>query len=109
MKGHSEQCVERCGEVAKQSVAHLQRLAAPCMDEHRFGKHDCDIVGELANVCAQIVLTCLKIVRIGRPNFLWIVNIPARAVTKWKTRLARLISRVAVSFAGALSGSKGRR
>ena len=50
------------------------------MDEHRFGKDDCDTVGEMANVCAQIVLTSLYSVRVGRPNLLCIVNIPARAV-----------------------------
>ena len=53
-------------------------------------------VGELSTVCSQIVLECLYLARIGRPEFLWSVNKLARAVTKWTKacdkRLARLIS-----------------
>ena len=53
-------------------------------------------VGELSNVCSQIVLKCLYLARIGRPDILWSVNKLARSITKWtKTcdkRLNRLIS-----------------
>ena len=45
---------------------------------------------------SQIVLKCLYLARIGRPDILWSVNKLARAVTKWTKacdkRLARLIS-----------------
>ena len=44
----------------------------------------------------KIVLDCLYLARIGRPDFLWFVNKLARAVTKWTKacdkRLARLIA-----------------
>ena len=53
-------------------------------------------VGELSKVCSQIVLKCLYVARIGRPDILWSLNKLARAVTKWSRacdkRLARLIS-----------------
>ena len=53
-------------------------------------------VGELSEVCLQIVLKCLYLVRIGRPDILWSVNKLARSVTKWTQacdrRLARLTS-----------------
>ena len=53
-------------------------------------------VGELSNICFQIVLKCLYLARIGRPDIPWSVNKFPRAVTKWTTagdkRLARLIS-----------------
>ena len=53
-------------------------------------------VGELSTVCSQIVLKCLYLARIGRPDILWLVNKLACAVTKWTKacdkRLARLIS-----------------
>ena len=43
-----------------------------------------------------IVLTCLYLARIGRPDIFWSVNKLARAITKWASacdkRLARLIS-----------------
>ena len=53
-------------------------------------------VGELSKVCSQIVLKCLYLARIGRPDILWLVNKLARSITKWTKacdkRLNRLIS-----------------
>ena len=53
-------------------------------------------VGELAQVCSQIVLKCLSLARIGRPDILWSVSEFARSITKWTKacdkRLSRLIS-----------------
>ena len=52
--------------------------------------------GELSYVCSQVVLKCLYLARIGRPDILWSVNKFALAVTKWTgacdKRSARLIS-----------------
>ena len=52
--------------------------------------------GELSQVCSQIVLKCLYLARIGRPDILWSVNKLARSITKWTKacdkRLNRLIS-----------------
>ena len=49
-----------------------------------------------SKVCPQIVLKCLYLARIGRPDILWSVNKFARSVTEWiqacDRRLARLIS-----------------
>ena len=54
------------------------------------------LVGELSQVCSQIVLKCLNLARIGRPDILWSVNKLARPITKWTKacdkRLNRLIS-----------------
>ena len=38
-------------------------------------------VGELTHVCPQIVLECLYLARIGRPDILWSVNKFARPIT----------------------------
>ena len=50
----------------------------------------------LSPLVNQIVLTCLYMARIGRPDIVWSVNMLARSVTKWTgacdRRLARLIS-----------------
>ena len=55
-------------------------------------------VGELSKVCSQIVLRCLYLASIGRPDILWSVSKLAREVTKWTKacdkRLARLISQI---------------
>ena len=40
-------------------------------------------VGELSKNCSQIVLKCMYLERIGRPDNLWSVNNLARAVGKW--------------------------
>ena len=82
----------RTGE---QKTQQLHKVATTCMDDHQF-KEENGSVGDLSKVCSQIVLKCLHLARIGRPDILWSVNKFARAVTKWtKTcdkRLARLIS-----------------
>ena len=53
-------------------------------------------VGELSEVCSPVVLKCLYLARIGRPDFLWSVNKLARSITKLTKacdkRLNRLIS-----------------
>ena len=53
-------------------------------------------VGELSQVCSQIVLKCLYLARVGRPDILWSVNKLVRSITKWTKacdkRLNRLIS-----------------
>ena len=50
----------------------------------------------MSTACSRIVLKCLYLARIDRPDILWSVNKLARAVTKWTKacdkRLARLIS-----------------
>ena len=49
-------------------------------------------------MCSQIVLKCLYLARIGRPDILWSVNKLARSITKWTNacdkRLNRLISNI---------------
>ena len=53
-------------------------------------------MGELSNVCCQIVLKCWNLARIRRPDIPWSVNKLARSITKWTKacdkRLSRLIS-----------------
>ena len=74
----------------------LYKVTTPCLDDHQFKEEELGSVGELTKVCSQIVLKCLYLARIGRPDILWSVNKLARAVTKLSRacdkRLARLIS-----------------
>ena len=67
------------------------------MDDHQFEEEEeNESVGDLSTVCSHVVLKCLYLARIGRPDILWSVKKLARAVTKWTKycdkRLARLIS-----------------
>ena len=66
------------------------------MDDDQLREEEIESVGELSAVCSQIVLKCLYLARIGRPDILWPVNKLARSITKWTKacdkRLNRLIS-----------------
>ena len=96
MEGHAKKCVERYCELANKTTQQLYKVSTPCLDDHHFKEEELKSVGELSIVCSQIVLKCLYLARIGRPNILWSVNKLARSITKWTKacdkRLSRLIS-----------------
>ena len=96
MEGHAKKCVEKYVEFANKTTEQLYKVATPCIDDHQFKEEENGSVGELSIVCSQIILKCLYLARIGRPDVLWSVNKLARAVTEWTTacdkRLSRLIS-----------------
>ena len=66
--GHAEKCVERYCELANKKVEQLHEVSHPCLDDHQFNQEELDSVVELSEVCSQIVLTCLYLARIGRPD-----------------------------------------
>ena len=75
MEGHARQCVERyCGLANKKKVEQLHKVPSPCLDDHQFKEKEHESVGELSNICSQIVLKCLYLARIGRPDILWSVT-----------------------------------
>ena len=84
-------------EMANKTTKQLYKVSTPCIDDHHF-KEEMKSVGELSHVCSQIVLKCLYLARIGRPDILCSVNKLARSITKWTKacdkRLNRLISYV---------------
>ena len=82
MEGHAKKCVERCCELANKATEQLYKVATPCLDDHH-SKEENGSSGELSTVCSQIVVQCLYLARIGRPDILWSVNKLARAGTKW--------------------------
>ena len=96
MEGHAKKCVERYCELANKTTQHLYKVTTPCIDDHQSKEEELGSVGDLSKICSQIVLKCLYLARIGRPDILWSVNKLARAITKWTRacdkRLARLIS-----------------
>ena len=96
MECHAQKCVERYFELANETTQQLHKVATPCIDDHDFKEEENGSVGELSKVCSQIVLKCLYLARVGRPDILWSVNKLARAITKWTKacdkRLARFIS-----------------
>ena len=96
MEGHAQKCVEWYCEWANKTTQQLYKVSTPCIDDHHFKEEETKSVGEMSNTCSQIVLKCLYLARIGRPDILWSVNKLARSITKWTKacgkRLNRLIS-----------------
>ena len=74
MEGHAKKCVERYCELSNKTTQQLYKVATPCMDDHQFREEENESVGELSIVCSQVVLKCLYLARIGRPDILWSVN-----------------------------------
>ena len=96
MEGHAKRCVERYCELANKTTQQLHKVSTPCIDDHHSKEEELKSVGELTKVCSQIVLKCLYLARIGRPDISWSLNKLASAVIMWTRvcdkRLARLIS-----------------
>ena len=96
MEGHAKKCVERYSELVNKTTQQLYKVSTPCIDDHHFKEEELKSVGELSKVCSQIVLICLYLARIGRPDIVWSVNKLARSITKWTNacdkHLNRLIS-----------------
>ena len=62
----------------------LYKVSTPCIDDHHFNEEEeMKSVGEMSQVCSQIVLKSLYSARIGRPDILWSVNKLPRSITKW--------------------------
>ena len=98
MEGHAKKCVERYCELANKTIQQFYKVSTPCINDHHFKEEKMKSFGELSQVCSQIVLKCLYLARIGRPDILWSVNKLARCITKWTKacdkRLNRLISHI---------------
>ena len=52
-------CVERYCELANKKTKQLYTVSTLCLDDHSFKKVELETVGELSDVCAQIVQRCL--------------------------------------------------
>ena len=85
MEEHAQKCLERNCELARRSIDQLHNVSALCLDDHQIKPEDLENVGELSETCSQIVLKCLYLARIGRPDLLWHSYYLARSVTKFIT------------------------
>ena len=58
MVGHAKKCVERYCELPNKTTQQLYKVSTPCIDDHHFKEEELKSVGELSQVCSQIVLKC---------------------------------------------------
>ena len=56
MEGHAQECVERYCELANKKTEQLYKVSSRCLDDHQFMEEELESVGELSQVCSQIVL-----------------------------------------------------
>ena len=61
MEGHAKKCVERYCELAHKTTQQLCKVTTPCLDDHNFKEEEMKSVGELSQVCSQIVCKMLKL------------------------------------------------
>ena len=80
MAGHAKKCVERYCELANETTQQLHKVSTPCIDDHHFKEEEMKSVGELSKVSSQIVLECLYLARIRRPDIPWSVNKFAQSI-----------------------------
>ena len=96
MEGHAKKYVERYCELANRTTQQLYKVTTPCIDDHHFKEEELKSVGELSQVCSQMVLKYLYVTSIGSSDILWSVNKLERSFTKWTNtcdkRLCPLIS-----------------
>ena len=69
VEGRAKKCVERYCELANKTTQHSHKVATPCMIDHQFKEEENESVGKLSKVCSHIVLKCLNLARIVRPDF----------------------------------------
>ena len=79
MAGHAKKCVERYCELANKTTQQPYKVSTPCIDDHHFKEEETKSVGELSNACSRIVLKCLYLARIGRPD-IFMVSKLARTI-----------------------------
>ena len=83
MQSHRETCEKRFCELANKTASSLSQVATKCSDDHLLLLEDVESRGEVSELCSQVLLKCFHLASIGRPGWVWSVNIFARLVTKW--------------------------
>ena len=68
MEGRARRCAERECEFANKKTQKLYKVSNLSLDDHNFKKEELEPVEDLSDVCSQLVLKCLYLVRIGRPD-----------------------------------------
>ena len=92
MVGHARSVCLYC-ELANKTTQQLYKVSTPCIDDNHFKEEETKSVGKLSNTCSQIVLKCLYLARIGRPDILWSVSKLARSITKWAKACGKRLNR----------------
>ena len=71
MESHAKKCVERYCELANETIQQLYKVSTPCIDDHHFKEEEYEICWRIVKkVCSEIVLKCLYLARIGRPDII---------------------------------------
>ena len=55
----------------KQENREIIQVSTPCTDDHHFKDEELETVGELSQVCSQIVMKCFHSARMGSLQLTW--------------------------------------
>ena len=58
MEGHAKNCEEQYFELSNKTTRQLFKVSTPCIGDHHFKEEEMKSVGELSQVCSQMVLKC---------------------------------------------------
>ena len=83
MEGHARKCVERYCELANKKVEQLYKVSSPFWMIINSSRRNSNQLENRQKLAHKIVLKCLYLARIGRPDILLSFNKLARSVTKW--------------------------
>ena len=83
LEGHVKKCVERYCELQTRRLNNSLKYPLHASMTIISNRKNWNLLEKLSHVSSQIVLKCLHLARIGRPDILWSVNKLARSVTKW--------------------------
>ena len=56
MEGYAKKRVERYCELANKTTQQLCKVSTPCIDDHYFKEEEMKSVGELSQVCFEILM-----------------------------------------------------
>ena len=84
MKGHAKKAKQKC-ILSSAGGDALHRISPDSTEDY-------ETTGELSPVCAQVVLKCLYLARIGRPDLLWSENTLARSVKQVEQSLRQRLA-----------------
>ena len=66
-----KKCVGRCCEWRTKRLSNCTKSQNPCYNDPNFKKEKLETYGELSKACSQIVLKCLYLTWIGRPDIFY--------------------------------------
>ena len=73
IEGHAKKCVRNIFG-SWRTTLQFHKVSTSRIDDHHFKEKELKYLGELSKVCSQIILKCLYLAHVRRPDILWSVK-----------------------------------